>query len=57
MGDKMNYLRRNKEGIEINNELGSVFINSGLKKYINKLCMNNLSTYEGRRISTSNFLG
>ena len=56
MGDKVNYIRRNEDGIEVNGELGSISINSSLKKYINKLCMKNLSTYDGRRDSISKFL-
>lgn len=56
MGDNVNYIRRNKDGIEINNESGSKYINSSLKKYINHLCMKNLSTYDGRRLSISKIL-
>ena len=56
MGDRMNYIRRNKDGIEVNGELGSIYINNSLKKYINNLCLKNLSTYDGRRDSTMKFL-
>ncbi len=56
MGDKVNYIRRNEDGIEVNSELGSIFVNSSLKKHINNLCLKNLSTYDGRRDSTSKFL-
>ena len=46
----MNYLRRNEEGIEINNEFGSIFKKSSLKKYINKkfICTNpDLTVHRG----------
>lgn len=56
MGDWMNYIKRHIGGIEVNQELGSIIINTSLKKYINSLCMKNLSTYQGRIISTQKFL-
>ena len=56
MGDKMNYIKRHEDGIEINQDLGSIILNTSLKKYINLMCLKNLSTYEGRRISTQKLL-
>ena len=57
MGDKVNYIKRFEEGIEVNEELGSIYLKTSLKKYINKLCYKKLSTYDGRRESTSKLLG
>ena len=56
MGDKVNYIRRHIDGIELNSELGSMIKDTSLKKYINELCMKNLSTYDGRREATSKYL-
>ncbi len=52
----MNYIKRSHEGIEVNTDLGSIYIETSLKKYINELCMNNLSTFEGRKVSTIKLL-
>lgn len=57
MGDRMNYIKRNVEGIEINSVNGSIMFATSLKKYINNLCMKNLSTYNGRREAISVLLG
>ena len=57
MGDIVNYIKRHQEGIEVNTENGSKILNTSLKKYINKLCMKNLSTYDGRREALSMLLG
>ena len=52
----MNYIKRNNDGIEVNNDFGTININSSLKKYINSLCLKNLSTYDGRRTSIGKLL-
>jgi|LGOV01.1.fsa_nt_gb competence protein ComK len=44
----MKYLKRESQGILIMEEK-EVYLKQGLKQYINKMCINNLSTYEGRR--------
>lgn len=44
----MNYLLRNNQGIKIGYNNECKFINVGIVNYINKLCINNLSTYKGR---------
>lgn len=56
LGDIMYFIKRSKEGIEIGTDKGLFYVNSTLKKYINNMCLKNLSTYEGRRVSTSKFL-
>lgn len=53
----MNYIKRHVEGIEVNQEYGSIIIDTSIKKYINLLCLKNLTTYEGRRIATQKLLG
>jgi len=57
MGDIVNYIKRNNDGIEVSDEFGIISIDSSLKKYINSLCLKKLSTYDGRRTSTGKFLG
>lgn len=49
VGDKLNYINRNQEGILINDFSGDNIIDTSLKKFINGMCVKNLSTYEGRR--------
>lgn len=44
----MNYIRRNKEGIIVVGNKEKMY-NLGLKQYINYACIDNLSTYDGRR--------
>lgn len=56
MGDKMFYIKRSTEGLELCGKNGVVFIDSTLKKYINKLCLKKLSTYDGRRQATAKYL-
>jgi competence protein ComK len=56
MGDNMQYIKRSENGIEIGTEKGIINVNSTLKKYINDLCLKNLSTFEGRRVATSKLL-
>ncbi len=57
MGDIMYYIKRHEEGIIINDKKGSKIMNTSIKKYINSLCMKNLSTYDGRREAISVLLG
>ena len=45
----MYYVKRHHNGIVVKNEINEYSLNSGIKKYLNKLCMNNLSTFDGRR--------
>ena len=52
----MYYLTRNGNGILIKDSSKEYLINAGIKKYINKLCMDNLSTYDGRRLSIAKLL-
>jgi len=49
MGDRMYYLKRTDYGIQVTKEDEDIFVNNGLKGYINDLCLKNLSTYDGRR--------
>ena len=56
MGDNMYYLTRKANGILIKDASKEYLISTGIKKYINKLCMSNLSTYDGRRLSTAKLL-
>ncbi len=56
MGDIMYFIKRSIDGLEIGTEKGITYMNSTLKKHINDMCLKNLSTYEGRRISTSKLL-
>lgn len=53
----MNYITRDIKGILINDELGDNIIETTLIKYINNLCIYNLSTYDGRKDSIGMFLG
>ena len=53
----MYYIRRSNKGILIKNENREFTVDTSIKKYINSLCMKNLSTYDGRRVSTSKLLG
>ncbi len=52
----MYYMRRNDIGISVFDGIKDIMLNTGLKKYINTLCMENLSTYEGRRQAVINLL-
>ena len=52
----MYYLKRNDTGILIKDGSKEYQINTGLKKYINDLCMENLSTYDGRRLAIASLL-
>ena len=45
----MYYLKRHNKGIIIKDESSEYLVSSGIKKYLNNLCMNNLSTFDGRR--------
>jgi len=45
----MYYLKRHNNGIMIKDETSEYLVSSGIKKYLNNLCMNNLSTFDGRR--------
>lgn len=54
MGDMMYYIRRNNKGILIKDENKEYVVETSIKKYINMLCMKNLSTYDGRKIAVKN---
>ncbi len=47
MGDKMKYVRRNSEGVLIDNGNKTSYL-KGLRQFINELCLRNLSTFKGR---------
>ena len=48
----MYYIRRNDNGVFIKDESREYSLRIGLKNYINNLCMENLSTFEGRKNAT-----
>ncbi len=52
----MYYIRRDDYGVFIKDEEKEYLVNTGIKQYINNLCMNNLSTFEGRKKAVSNLL-
>lgn len=45
----MYYIKRNNVGIIVKDENQEYCINIGIKNHINNLCMENLSTFDGRR--------
>ncbi len=45
----MYYVKRYHNGIVVKDEKNEYSLNSGIKKYLNKLCMDNLSTFDGRK--------
>ena len=49
MGDTMYYIKRNDKGIFIKDEFQEYSLNIGIKSYINNLCIENLSTFDGRK--------
>jgi len=56
MGDRMYYLKRTDYGIRVTKEHEDVYVKNGLKGYINDLCLNNFSTYDGRKKAASRLL-
>lgn len=44
----MNYIRRNNKGIEVSINGKLMYINKGIRWYLNDLCIKNLSTLDGR---------
>jgi competence transcription factor ComK len=44
----MNYIKRSTNGIEISHNGTTNYLKIGIRSYIDKLCIDNLSTFEGR---------
>lgn len=45
----MYYIKRYNEGILVKGEFHELLIKTGIKSYLNNLCMESLSTFDGRR--------
>jgi len=45
----MYYIKRYNEGILVKCEFSELLIKTGIKSYLNNLCMDSLSTFEGRK--------
>jgi len=52
----MYYLKRTDYGIQVTKEDEKVYVRNGLKGFINDLCLDNFSTYEGRKKAASRLL-
>ena len=50
----MNYITRHPEGVMTDGPVQ--LVNSGLKAFVNSLCLEHLSTYDGRRIAARHLL-
>jgi len=48
----MYFIKRHENGIVIRETSGLIVLPTSLKKYLNELCLNNLTTYEGRITAT-----
>ncbi len=55
-GDKMYYIKRHNKGILLKDSYKEEIISIGIKSYLNRLCMQNLSTFDGRRKATVKLL-
>ena len=51
----MNYITRAKEGIMVQNK-DEVYFQTGLQSFINQLCIQNISTYDGRKLAAKRLL-
>jgi len=56
LGDLMNYIRRNDDGVLIKDENHEYSLKIGIKNHINNLCMENLSTFDGRKKAVIKYL-
>lgn len=45
----MYYIKRYNDGILVKGEFHELLIKTGIKSYLNNLCMDGLSTFDGRR--------
>lgn len=52
----MYYIKRSNDGIIVKGEFHELLIKSGIKSYLNNLCMDNLSTFDGRRKAISKLI-
>jgi len=52
----MYYVSRNNVGIHLVSKSEERSLNIGIKKYIDSLCMKNMSTYDGRKIAAKKIL-
>lgn len=56
IGDNMNYIKRSIEGIIVSEE-ESINVNKGLVSYVNKMCLSNGSSLQGRIDYSRQILG
>jgi len=56
MGDNMYYVKRSDLGICVVSKDGKQYYKMGIRKYLNLLCLKNMSTYDGRRLAALIFL-
>ena len=53
----MYYVKRQNTGILVKDEYKEKILNIGVKGYLNSLCMENLSTFDGRKKAIGKLLG